>query len=496
MENNEEVKVSVKLERHEWPDEINEKKKSKRQRRTSFIIVGLSFFLIGMVFSNTLLGGGISSGGSKYDLIEGIMTRDWYFGKDVEDIDTYIQDKGFYGLTSVDELDPHTTYMSKEEIAKYSSNLSGSYVGIGVQYYASENDSFIIQRVFPNSPAAKAGIEAGDIIVGVDNKSVVGLELNSLAELVLGEEGTKVLVTVSREGKDIDIEVERAKVLYSTFGEVISDDIGYIELDQFGESTAEEVYAYLEKFSKEQNKLIVDLRDNGGGYLDSVVDIVSYFVKKDEIVLITESKNNKQVVEKTNSDTQFEFDEIVILVNEFTASASEVFTAALVEHLDNVVVVGVQTYGKGTVQQTKMFEDQSALKYTTAEWLTPSGKKIHNEGITPDVVVELHSILSTSFSEYPEGVTFKIDSVSEVVSTFQNALDFLGYDVDRTDGYFDSSTESALNAFESDLGISETSEINQEVYEIIMQRVIKEWTANSNLYDKQLDKALEILGEK
>lgn len=497
MENNEDKDINVNVEVHKWPDEIIEEKKTKRNRFVSYVIVSVGFFIIGMVFSNSVLSVPLgANGSSKFDAILRIMSEDWYFGKDIDDVSTFIEDNGFYGMSDVAPYDLHTTYMSREEMSQYSSNLSGSYVGIGVQYYASDNNSFVIQRVFPNSPAAKAGIEAGDIIVKVDGQSVEALELSSLAELVLGEEGSKVVITVSRNGQDIDKEVTRAKVLYSTFGEVIDNTVGYIELDQFGESTAEEVYAYLEQFENNQKDLIVDLRDNGGGYLDSVVDIVSYFVPKGETVLITESKNNKQTIEKTNSDKQFQFENIVILINGGTASASEVFTAALAEHLDNVTVVGVNSYGKGTVQQTRMFEDQSALKYTTAEWLTPSGKKIHGVGIAPDIEMSLHDVLMTRFEEYPVDEVFKVDSVGTPVKMVQDVLDFLGYNVDRRDGYFDVSTKNSLIEFQKSLGLTESGEINEELYEILMQQTIREWNINRDQYDTQLDEALRILGVK
>ncbi len=485
----------VKIERHKWPDEVKADKKQNRSRKITIITVAFAFFIMGMSFSKTFLGSGRGNTNDKSALIEQIMNSEWYFGKDIEDLETKVQDNGFYGMTSF-EVDPHTTYMSAEEMSQYTTNLSGTYVGIGVQYYEFESGSFIIQRVFENSPAQKVGLEAGDIMIAVSGISIVGEDIKEISSMVMGNEGTEVTITILRDNKEMDFTMKRGKVLHSVFGLELEDNIGYIELDQFGESTAEEVLNYLEKFEGKDSQLIIDLRDNGGGYLNSVVDIASYFIEKDKVVLITEGRNGSQVEQKTNSDKQFTFDEIVVLINGGTASASEVLTAALSEHLDNVTVVGTLSYGKGTVQQSRMFNDNSAIKYTTAEWLTPNGNKIHRVGITPDVISELHPIITNGFAAYIEDSTFKYDSVGSSVQVMQEALDFLGFKVDRRDGYFDRSTETALKEFQASVNFASDGVLTQDVYDSLTSRVIREWTANKNSYDIQLDKAIEILGDK
>lgn len=485
----------VKIERHKWPDEVQADKKQNRSRKITIITVAFAFFIMGMSFSKTFLGSSRGSTNDKAALIEQIMNSEWYFGKDIEDLETKVQDNGFYGMTSF-EVDPHTTYMSAEEMAQYTTNLSGTYVGIGVQYYESESGSFIIQRVFENSPAQKSGLEAGDIMIAVSGVNIEDEDIKEISSMVMGNEGTEVTITVIRDNKEMDFTMKRGKVLHSVFGLELEDNIGYIELDQFGESTAEEVLNYLEKFEGKDSQLIIDLRDNGGGYLNSVVDIASYFIEKDKVVLITEGRNGSQIEQKTNYDKQFNFDEIVILINGGTASASEVLTAALVEHLDNVTVVGTLSYGKGTVQQSRMFNDNSAIKYTTAEWLTPNGNKIHRVGITPDVISELHPIITNGFAAYVEDSKFAYDSVGVSVQVMQEALDFLGFKVDRRDGYFDKSTESALKSFQTSVNLASDGVLTQDVYNSLTSRVIREWTANKNNYDIQLDKAIEILGDK
>lgn len=494
--NNKINQEQVKIERHKWPDEVKAERKKLISRNVSILAIAAAFFLLGMTFSKSFLTGSRSTAYDKASLIEQIMTSEWYFGKDIEDLNTLVRDKSYYGMTNFDEIDPHTTYLSAQEMEQYTSNLSGSYVGIGVQYYESESGSFIVQRVFENSPAQKAGIEAGDIMIAVSGISVIGEDIKEISSMVMGTEGTDVTITIIRDNKEMDFTVTRGTVLHSVFGMELEGNIGYIELDQFGESTAEEVLVYLEKFEEKDSRLIIDLRNNGGGYLSSVVDIAGYFIEKDETVLIQESKNGSQSVEKTKSDKQFTFDEIIVLINGGTASASEVLTAALVEHLDNVTVIGTLSYGKGTVQQTRLFNDNSAIKYTTAEWLTPNGNIIHNVGITPDIISELHPIINNGFSEYNSEFTYSLDSVGTSVQVMQEALDFLGYDVSRKDGYLDANTEAALKSFQTDANLPVNGVLDQKVYEALTSKVIREWTANKADYDIQFDKAVEVLGDK
>lgn len=492
---NEENKVKVKVEKHLWPDEVDLRKKAARSKVITITVFSIVFLILGLFAGKTIFvqkGNAIEA--SKFDEIEKIMNEDWYFGKDIEDLETQINDQAIKGLSDFPDYDIHTYYLSKEEMQRFTTNLSGSYVGIGIQYYESESGSLIVKRVFENSPAQKSGLMAGDILLRVDDQVLEGMTLEEVANLVLGKEDSLLTVTISRDGKERAFEMTRATVLHSVYGRTI-DDVGYIELDAFGESTSEEVLNYLNKFEGKQNKLILDLRDNGGGYLNSVVDIASYLIDKDEIVLITEDNNGKQTTEVSNGSKKFTFENIVVLVNEQTASASEVLTAALSAHLDNVTIVGTNTYGKGTVQQSRVFTDGSAMKYTIAEWLTPNGEKINKVGIKPDVEVNLHPILTNPFAVIEEKETFAYDSVGEPVATAQSVLDFLGYDIERTDGYFDKSFEKALLAYQSDHDLEGDGILDKTLYDILLSKTIREWNENASKYDIQFDKAMVIVNE-
>ena len=339
----EEKKINVKVEKHLWPDEVAQKRRALRSRIITITIFSLVFLLSGLFLGKAVFQNPANDGSlSKFAEIEKIMTEEWYFGKDIPDLKERIKDQSIQGLSDFPEYDIHTYYLSKEDMEQFTSNLSGSYVGIGIQFYESESGSLIVKRGFENSPAQKGGIIAGDILIKANNKSLIGLSTEEVRDIVLGEEGSQVDLVVLRDQKEEKMTLTRATVLHSVFGEVIGD-VGYIELDQFGESTSKEVLNYFNKFKGKQNKLILDLRDNGGGYLTSVVDIASYLIDEKEIVLITEDNKGKQYMEYSNGNDKFKFEKIVVLVNENTASASEVLTAALSEHLDNVTVVGTNT---------------------------------------------------------------------------------------------------------------------------------------------------------
>lgn len=488
-----EKKVNIKVEKHLWPDEVAARRRAARSKIISIAVFSVVFLIIGIFVGKSLFYNANSGlANSKYEQIEKIMSEDWYFGKDIPDLNEKVNDQAMKGLSDFPEYDIHTYYLSNEEMQQFTEGLSGAYVGIGIQYYKSENENLIVQRVFENSPAKEGGLKAGDILLKVNDKSLEGMSTEEVANIVMGKEGSTLTLTVAREGVELDVDLTRATVLHSVFGEVINGT-GYIELDQFGESSAEEVINYLNKFEGKQDKLILDLRDNGGGYLDSVVDIASYLIDKDEVVLITENSQGKTIEEKTNYDKKYEFEDIVVLVNENTASASEVLTAALAYHLDNVTVVGTNTYGKGTVQQSKIFDDGSAMKYTTAEWLTPNGEKINKVGIKPDIEINLHPILTAEFALFEEEATYEYDDVGEPIETVQMALDFLGYDVDRSDGYMDTSTKKAIEAYQKDREIPVNGILDQEIYEMLISKTIREWTENKNDYDTQLEEALLMI---
>lgn len=488
-------KVVYKLERHLWPDEIKVKK-MKRQKKTLTIIGIVGIFLTGVILGSTILGGNItSSGSSRFDKLQAvydILNTRWYFGKEYDHLSQSLIDDAIYGMVE-NPYDPHTSYLDVETAMSFTSSLSGSFVGIGVQFYDYDG-SFIIEKVFKNSPAEASGVEPGDIIIEVDGESVIGYTSKELADVVKGEAGTIVNVVFLRGSERVEKEITRNKVLNSVYG-YISNDIGIIEMDSFAASSAQEIEVYFKEF-KAQNitKLMIDLRDNGGGYLETTLDIAGMLMGENEVVLQQEDRSGKITPYYSSRKNIYEFDDIVILVNENTASASEVLTAALKETMD-ITVIGVQTYGKGTVQTSLPFSDGSMLKYTIAQWLTPNGVEINNKGITPDILVSLDPALYTSFVESFEGV-FKVDSVGEPVVLLQKYLNFLGFTVDRFDGYFSEVTKVAYHQYLVSVNETVKDELSYDDLRAVFSRVSRYWHENKTTLDLQKVRALEVLNGK
>lgn len=508
MENKDEELVRIKLEKHQWPDEIAEKKGKLLKKIITAIVIVLVVLMmvvctsVGFYFglsqsAPTVITNDISTEqlNDKFSEILNIMSNKWYFAKEDKDIVKHTMDKAYYGMTDEGEIDPHTTYMSSEEIESFTKAINMNFVGIGVQFFNAD-DFVIVKKVFKHSPAEESGVLAGDIFNTVDGQSVSGKTNDEIAAMVKGKANTKVSIEFLRQGEPITIDIVRAEISATTYGEMVSDNIGYIELYQFGNSTSNEVYDYLTSMSEQGlTKLIIDLRDNGGGYLDALQHILNYFLPPKTIIMRQEHANGSIELSETTKGEFTNIKDIVILVNGNTASASEVMTMALKEQRQNVTIVGTKTFGKGTVQVTESFSDGSALKYTTSKWMSPSGVWVNKVGIEPDVEVKLPKAISTPYGSMEEGMSFDYDSVSIFASSAQSALEFLGYQVDRTDGYLSAKTKEAIKTFQTDHSIEATGILDKLTYEAIYSAISKEWAMN-NKRDPQYQKALELLGNE
>lgn len=492
----EEENVRIKLERHVWPDEKATRKRKKIFVSTVIIAIVLSFG-IGWLFGSFLQTPITIDNSGKYTRLDAIietLSAQWYFGKDVAEIEAWLLDNAINGMIDLNG-DIHTDYMTAEEVKQFNDSIDMGFVGIGVQYYMSGDGYPVVERVFKNSPAEAFGVMPGDIIFTVDGVDIKGMETEDIASRVKGEEGTTVVIEFLRAGAIVKKEIIRGLVKNSAFGQILSGNIGYLEIYQFGSSTTQEVITYLNDMKdKNVSKLIIDLRDNGGGYLNTLVGISSLLLPKDTVVIRQEYKDGTSEIGKTLGGQMTNFKDIVILVNANTASASEVLTAALQEQA-GIKVVGVQTYGKGTVQITRPFADGSALKFTTAQWMSPNGNAIHGVGITPDYIVELHPVFYFDKIVLDDDVTYGLDQVDESVELAQLALDFLGYDVNRMDGYFDQSTVDAIVKFRSDYALEESERLDKKALQVLSTEIIRFWFTNRAILDTQLQKALELINE-
>ncbi len=317
---------------------------------------------------------------------------DMYFLDEIDD--DKMADAIYKGI--IDGLgDTYAAYYNKEEFKQIQESTSGIFCGIGA-YISTDTKTGIVSIVKPmkNSPAQKAGVKAGDVIYAVDGKEVTGMEISKVQALVKGEKGTKVELTLIRDNQQKKVKVTRDEIQEDTVAyQMLPGKIGYVQVTSFEQVTPEQYNEAIEALEKKGQKgMIIDLRDNGGGLLDAAVSMADRILPKGLVVYSKDKDGKKQEFFAEDQDA-FE-KPLVILVNENSASASEVFSGAIQDE-EAGALVGVQTYGKGIVQSMFDLGDGTGLKMTTAKYYTPKGRNIHGKGLTPDVKAELTEVIST-----------------------------------------------------------------------------------------------------
>ncbi|HHW30974.1 MAG TPA: S41 family peptidase [Clostridiaceae bacterium] len=427
------------------------------------------------------------------------------------------------------QMDAYTTYFTSEEADIFMGNIEGSFEGIGV-YIEKSGDSIVITDVISLSPAEKAGLMARDVIVSVDGKNVKGCTLEEVVYLIKGPVGTKTTLGILR-GKDLEvkyIEVERGKVIVSPVTLDIIEDIGYIRLEMFTSGTMEYFTKVMEELEEKKiTKVILDLRNNPGGQLDQAVSVARFFVPEGLITTLT-FKDERLLPEEYYSTQKESKYKLVVLVNENSASASEIVAGA-VQDREAGIIVGKKTFGKAKVQNLipvltpeasqkynvkygKWYVDAYELsmeqginimtdeilgwiKMTTGMYLTPKGRLIDGYGITPDIEID-----NPDDIEYYDAknirklsVTWKPDLGDEGSDVYfaEKMLKLIGYEVDEPDTILDEKTFKAINDFRTNMGLypggvldfTTQKTLNNEYYKKLLE------------IDKQLAKAVEILSE-
>lgn len=489
-------KVVYKLKRQPLSSE-REEIKARRIRNIVIAVVmvlflGLGFFM-GLIV-NSINNDNYSSNNysySKLDEISSYMNNFWLYAGDYDDLDQVLEDNAFYGMTSF-SFDPYTSYMSTEEYESFSNSINMNIVGIGITYTQFDGVATIM-RVIKNSPAEKAGILAGDIIRKVDGVDVEGLNTTEFSDLALGKEGSEVVVEIERDGQNIEFDIIRASI-NSTAYAYSENDYVVLKIESFGDETYNECIDYLDDY-KDYSKLIIDLRDNTGGFQTSVQEVAHLFLG-DDVLVMTQEFNDGYIEEYyTLGSVYYEnFKEICVLINGNTASAAEVLAIALKEMHPDVTLVGTTSFGKGVVQSSILLKDSSVLKVTSSKWLSPMGNWINGVGIKPDEEVFLHDIFYDTYTMMEENESYEIDSVSEYNRVAEECLDFLGYQINRKDGYFDQSMKYALSNFQSDKQFEVTGILDSQSYETLISNVIKEWALNPDK-DVQMLKAIELISK-
>lgn len=288
--------------------------------------------------------------------------------------------------------DPYSTYLDKNTSSNFDATLAGTYQGVGLEVYNDQDMNIVVSRVFENSSADKAGIQAGDIIKKIDDKDLTKQKTSEFSNYTKKKNDGKFQVVYTHEGEEKTAKLERSIIIIqSVSSEVIERNnhkMGYIQIDIFSATTYSQFKKAVEKLEKEQVEgMVIDLRGNTGGHLTVVSDMLSLFMDKKHVLYQIEDKDKKTKYYSTGKETKDY--PVVVLQNEGSASASELFTAAMKESY-GAKVVGTKSYGKGTVQELNTLQDGTQYKFTTKKWLTPKGNWVHKKGIAPDVTIELN----------------------------------------------------------------------------------------------------------
>lgn len=317
------------------------------------------------------------------------------------------------------ELDPHSVYISAKDAQTAADDLKGSFFGVGIEFVVRE-DTIHVQNVVANGPAERAGVLAGDKIVTVDGQKFVGKEVTAeeAQHRLKGEKGTKVKIGVVRYGSSKVLEYTitrdeiKTKSISATY--MIDDNTGYIKVKNFGETTYPELILSLAELSQQNFKnLIIDLRDNTGGYLESAVQMANEFLPSNSLIVYTEGRKSPRKDYKSDGRGSYQKIPLVVLINENSASASEIFAGAMQDN-DRAQIVGIRSFGKGLVQQPIGFNDGSMIRLTVARYYTPSGRCIQK----PYVAGEGENYSQDILARYKSGEFFSQDSIKHTGPQF------------------------------------------------------------------------------
>lgn len=288
--------------------------------------------------------------------------------------------------------DPNTRYLPPEQETAARNSIQGQIEGIGAEVTAEEDGSIVIVSPYEGSPAADAGLLPGDILREADGTPLTGLPVSEAASIVRGPEGTIVTLTIERDGELFEVEVTRGVIrVPSVRGEILEDNIAYIRLSRFGDNSGDELNDLLtELLAQNPSGLVLDMRGNPGGSLDTAVNIADQFLSEGLILVERFGNGSEKNFESTNSG-QAEDIPLVLLIDEGSASAAEVLAGAIRDR-GRGVLIGTPSFGKGTVQTWWSLSNQGGLRITTARWLTPNGTWVHEQGLDPDYFVALPEV--------------------------------------------------------------------------------------------------------
>lgn len=339
---------------------------------------------------------------SELEQLHDFLEENYYTEIEESDLMTGIY-KGLFSGTG----DPYTTFLTADEYQGMLDSYSGEFEGIGVMMSVSASNNIEIISVVEDTPAQKAGIKDGDLIIAVDGVRYTGSQLQEATNAMRGEKGTEVTLTISRNGVMSEYTIVRAPISeVSVTHKMLDNNIGYIRVNSFRENTADQFSDALSEIEKAGAAgLVVDIRSNGGGLVEEAVEIADMLMDAETIVYLENGKGEKTYYKSEAGRTALNY---VVLVNGGSASSSEILVAGIQGNKEGTIV-GTQTYGKGITQNTWKLRSGCGVKITTAQYFGPNGEVIHKQGITPDVVVELQD------SDVQDGVLVNDRQLQEAV---------------------------------------------------------------------------------
>jgi carboxyl-terminal processing protease len=385
--------------------------------------------------------------------------------------------------------DPYTTFLDEDGSNQLNQSLSDSFEGIGATLQIKNDYPEIAQAPIKDTPAAKGGLRAQDIILKVDDMTTKDKKLAEVVTKIRGKKGTEVVLQIKRGSETFAVTLKRDKIPLHTVTQKISKEdkqIGILQITSFGENTAKELKDAITSLRKQGAKsFILDVRQNPGGLLDQVEQMASMFLKDGQTIV--EFKDNHSTVSKAIAGEKFDQgfkvnEPTVVLVDGGSASASEIFAAALKESA-HVPIIGTTTFGKGTVQTVSPIDAKSSLKLTVSKWLTPKGNWIHEKGLEPTIKADFPDY--AYLAPLPRDKNLKQGQTSENVKRLNRFLSALGYDTKGDT--FDEKTTTALKDFQRKHKLSISPSLNKETVDAIEKQLTTQITTHDEAYHKGID---------
>ena len=348
------------------------------------------FFIIFLIYFESFSVDNNKKGLSDYDYLKFLgETIDKIKSDYVEDIENKdLVESAIDGMLS--SLDPHSNFLDAESLKNMKIQTKGEFGGLGIEV-TMENGFVKVIAPIDNTPAYKAGVKAGDYITHLDGKSVVGLKLNEAVDKMRGPIGSKLKITIGRSNQEpFDVIIKRDVIKISSIKSRLEKDVGYIRITSFSEQTSKSLRDEIKKLNKKNKDLkgyVLDLRNNPGGLLDQAVSVSDIFLEKGEIVSTRGRDDKNPEIYKAKAGDMISGLPLVVIINNGSASASEIVAGALQDH-KRAIIVGTKSFGKGSVQTIIPVNPYGALRMTTAKYFTPSGRSIQKTGIDPDIIVE------------------------------------------------------------------------------------------------------------